>query len=61
VEASTAPILKRMGWMLDDRGRATGEVVPVTGLHTAGSRLQHRSHETPGRPHQPAPPPPRPD
>lgn len=26
---------KRMGWMLDDDGRATGEVVPVTGLRGA--------------------------
>lgn len=23
---------KRMGWMLDDHGRATGEVIPPTGL-----------------------------
>lgn len=23
---------KRMGWMLDDRGRATGEMIPISGL-----------------------------
>ncbi|HVH23082.1 MAG TPA: Lrp/AsnC ligand binding domain-containing protein [Pseudonocardia sp.] len=31
---------KRMGWMLDDRGRATGEVIPATGLRAAGRRGQ---------------------
>ena len=28
---------KRMGWLLDDHGRATGEVVPSSGLRPTGS------------------------